>query len=448
MENLAEFLDQGSDDQANEVMNTPLGHTLMNIVFSTVRGIVLAKTSGTIFQKSLLPVLDAGQVFKFEQGQPFVAALTISVYLRLSLLLIAMRYNWELKDWPNFSFEDKFADENELFKKAAKELRQLLGGYPPAEVQELIGRLNADEILNSSLIEGESYQKADLHRALKKRLQKNEAHQVYFKTSTALSKLALFLPSSFVLALDDKEIFTIQALYLSDRNPSILGKWRNSHADMHIVSGQNGREKIHFSAPPARKVRREMTDFIDWYNKTAQLGAIEKAAIGHLYFESIHPLVDGNGRVGRYLMLKSLYRSLGYFSPINLSQAILENLDAYYSAFQKAQHSNELTAWISYFATIILRAQELAKSSIQLEFRRAALHRNFETILHPRQWKVLEKMFDSGEKGFTGGLTASKYMSMTKASKATATRDLQQLTELGILKPEYKGRSTCYQLAD
>ncbi|RZK60221.1 MAG: Fic family protein [Pedobacter sp.] len=357
-----------------------------------------------------------------------------------------MAYNWQLGDWPNFTFQDIFAEQNEKFRQKAAELIQLIKTVDnEAEFDFTVNSL-VDEIIASSKIEGENYKKSDILNALHNQITTGEKRQVRFKSSMELVKLVPLQVAAFDTPLSAKLLFSIQTLFLSDRNPQLIGCWRSGNDEMHIVSGNAHHEKIHFTAPPSTSVKQEMQGYFQWYNKTKNLGAIEKAAIAHLYFETIHPLVDGNGRVGRHISLSSLFSSLGFAVPLYLSEIIFNEVGKYYHALNQAQNSNEVTGWISYFAEVVAKAQAFAYKKIQLALPQGKLMRTHSDKLNDRQNKALEKMFAAGPKGFTGGMSAKKYMSINKVSKATATRDLKQLFELGILKVESAGRSTHYNL--
>jgi len=221
---------------------------------------------------------------------------------------------------------------------------------------------------------------------------------------------------------------------------------------MQIVSGSIGKEKIHFQAPPSQQVSEEMRQFISWFNATAPdesktiSSAPVRAAIAHLYFESIHPFEDGNGRIGRAIAEKTLSQTLGRPVMMSLSRTIEADRKNYYAALEQAQTSNEITAWISYFVEVALKAQRESRQLIDFTLQKTRFFDRHKTQLNERQTRVIQKMLEAGQGGFEGGMSAKKYMSITKTSKATATRDLQMLSELGVFKAEGGGRSVRYGL--
>jgi len=220
---------------------------------------------------------------------------------------------------------------------------------------------------------------------------------------------------------------------------------------MQVVSGAIGREKIHFEAPPSIKVKKEMRQFIQWFNDTAPGGKKEitkapvRAAIAHLYFESIHPFEDGNGRIGRAIAEKAFSQTIGRPVLMSLSQTIEADKKLYYKALENAQRSNEITEWITYFVHAIFKAQLKAKEMITFTLKKTKFLDRFKEQLNARQLKVIERMLREPD-GFKGGMTAKKYTSITKVSKATATRDLQELTAFGAIESIAAGRSTHYRL--
>jgi Fic family protein len=258
--------------------------------------------------------------------------------------------------------------------------------------------------------------------------------------------------NSFAAPLTDETLFLWHRMLMSQATRIIAGAWRTHQEPMLVVSGAIGKEKIHFEAPPSTQVPAEMEKFIAWFNDTAP-GAkneIKKApvrsAIAHLYFESIHPFEDGNGRIGRAIAEKALSQTIGRPVLLSLSQTIEADKKAYYLALESAQRNNEITDWMKYFVKTTFQAQLEAKRLIDFTLKKTKFFDLFKDRLNERQLKVIIKMLEAEPKGFEGGMTANKYISITKASKATATRDLQLLAELGVFVPEGGGRSRRYSL--
>jgi len=195
-----------------------------------------------------------------------------------------------------------------------------------------------------------------------------------------------------------------------------------------------------------------MIQYIAWFNKTAPDGskpfkhAPIRSAIAHLYFETIHPFEDGNGRIGRTLSEKALSQGLGHPILISLSKAIQDNKKAYYDALKTAQRSNEITGWLIYFLDLCVQAQSNSETQIEFTLRKVRFFDKFKGNLNDRQTRVVKRMFDEGVEGFEGGMSAKKYATISGTSKPTATRDLQNLLEQGAVTVTGGGRSTRYWL--
>ena len=213
-----------------------------------------------------------------------------------------------------------------------------------------------------------------------------------------------------------------------------------------------GSPKIHFEAPPSVRIPSEMTQFVDWFNGTGQAGAeplpaITRAGIAHLYFESIHPFEDSNGRIGRAIAEKSLAQSLGQPSLMALAATILARRARYYTALEAANKENEMTDWLAWFAGVTIEAQRRTIALIEFLIDRTKLLDRLAGQLNDRQQKALQRMFKEGPEGFKGGLSAGKYSTITGASPATTTRDLADLTEKGALIREGERKHARYKLS-
>jgi Fic family protein len=219
---------------------------------------------------------------------------------------------------------------------------------------------------------------------------------------------------------------------------------------MQIISGAMGKEKIHFEAPPSKQVPQEMKNFVKWYNAFKTKGNVRKiivkTAITHLYFESIHPFEDGNGRIGRVLIEKCLSESFDRQIIMSISQTIEKNKNQYYAELKKVQSTLEIDGWLLYCSQLLVDAQQNALDILDFSLKKTRFIDKYKSAMNARQTKVINKMLDAGKDGFEGGMSAKKYISVAKTTKATATRDLQELVALGILRQNLAGRSTNYEL--
>jgi Fic family protein len=217
---------------------------------------------------------------------------------------------------------------------------------------------------------------------------------------------------------------------------------------MQVISGQYGRIKVHFEAPPTVSLPRETKQFFDWFNQSREQirHAPVRAAVAHLYFESLHPFDDGNGRIGRAIAEKALSQGLGRPALISLSRTIDVDRKAYYAALEHAQQSLEITPWICYFTRVVLDAQKEADAQINFILQKTKFFDRYQAALSDRQRSVILRMLEAGTAGFEGGMNARKYCALTKVSKATATRDLHALAQAGAFVPCGRGRSVRYEL--
>jgi Fic family protein len=260
------------------------------------------------------------------------------------------------------------------------------------------------------------------------------------------------LYQTFAAPLSDATLFEWHRMLMSGRQDlKDIGRYRTSSEPVQVLSGAMGSPKIHFEAPPSAKVPAELKQFIKWFNRTAPGGAeplpaLTRAGAAHLYFESIHPFKDGNGRVARALAEKSLAPSLGRPSPIALAATILARRARYYAALEAANKNNEITEWLAWFAGTTIEAQRRTLALIEFLIDKTKLLDRIRGQLNERQEKALLRMFKEGPEGFAGGMSAGKYSTITGASPTTTTRDLADITEKGALIREGERRHARYKL--
>ncbi|MFL9938089.1 Fic family protein [Paraburkholderia graminis] len=228
-----------------------------------------------------------------------------------------------------------------------------------------------------------------------------------------------------------------------------VGAYREHAEPMQIVSGRVGREKVHYEAPSSARVPAEMQTFLEWFNALTEHDKLVKAALAHLWFETIHPFEDGNGRIGRVLVDLVLARDSGEVSRlIRTSQRLLDKRRDYYEQLERAQHGElDVTEWVLWFVEQVRVSCEEASSAVDAALGKAMFwssHR--DKVLTARQRKVVNLLFDAGPKGFQGGMSTKKYESIGNTSRATASRELAELEDMGLLCRVGAGRSTRYYL--
>ena len=374
-------------------------------------------------------------------------------YEPIKLYIWLMNYNWQQKDWPNFQYEeDKIGVTPLGFGLASGQMEGILIGLPDEKKNEAIIDLLVSEAIKTSEIEGEFLSRQDVRSSVIKTLGlEQEPKQVRDQRAKGIAKLMVTIRKNYKQPLSEAVLFQWHKLVMSGNKKLVAGQWRSHSSPMQIVSGAVGKEKVHFEAPPSASVPKEMQGFINWFNETApgqpkaMSNAMVRSALAHLYFESIHPFEDGNGRIGRAISEKALSQGLGQPIILSLSSAIEKKREAYYKALKNAQRSNEVTKWVVYFAITVVEAQKEAKKVIDFSLLKAKFF-DVHTGMNKRQTKVINRMFQEGPNGYEGGMNAKKYMSITKTSKATATRDLQALSDAGIFNLIGAGRSVRYEL--
>lgn len=365
-------------------------------------------------------------------------------------------YNWQQPDWPYFQY-----NISALYKSLLSVVEKI--GLISGKLEHLTENMQTEAMINfmveeavkTSEIEGEYISRLDIQSSIKNKLKLNQKIiPVHDKRAQGIAELMLDVRNTFKQPLTESKLFDWHVMLMSGSSHPYLriAGWRMSEEPMQIVSGHPGRWVIHYEAPPSRDVPKEMRRFIRWFNETAPgkskaiLFAPVRAAIAHLYFESIHPFEDGNGRIGRAIAEKALSQGFGYPIIISLSQAIESNKKAYYAALKSASRTNEITDWIDYFINLVLNSQIEVEKQINFILKKAIFFDKFKDFLNERQLKTIKRMLQAGIKGFEGGMSARKYMVITGASKATATRDLQYLFAIKVLKQIGSGRSARYEL--
>lgn len=354
-------------------------------------------------------------------------------------------------------FYDLSAIEKQLYTFSEKTglITGMLKALPDETQMDAIVAVMVAEAIKTSEIEGEFLSRRDVMSSIKNDLGLNpEKEKIVDRRSKGIGQLMVSVRETYHEELTATQLFLWHTMLLGhDRNIN-AGVWRTHTEPMQIVLGSMGKLKVHYEAPPSGKMTNEMDAFIKWFNNTAPGGRDEitsapvRCAIAHLYFESIHPFEDGNGRIGRAIAEKALSQGIARPALLSLSRVIDFKKNDYYGALQAAQRQLNITDWIIYFVGVVLAAQQHAEDQIDFVLQKTKFFDKYKDQLTDRQVKVIKRVLEEGPKGFNGGLNATKYGSIANVAKATATRDLQLLLEKGILIPlgDGGGRSTRYQL--
>lgn len=365
-----------------------------------------------------------------------------------------MKYNWQQPDWPEFKYSIKELEPLLYkFSERAGRIDGILKGLSDETQYNTLIELLVAEAIKTSAIEGEFLSRKDVISSIKNNLGLNMPKEpVRDKRAQGISELMIDAQKSFRQASTQDSLFKWHKMLMKGNNSIESGVWRTHTEPMQVVSGAIGKEIIHFEAPPSNRIPGEMKNFIEWFNATASgkekaiTQPIIRAAVAHLYFESIHPFEDGNGRIGRAISEKALSQYIGRPVLLSLSKAMEANKNEYYNALKRGQRSNEITDWVFYFVSISLEAQKDTEELISFTLKKTKFFDRFKGIINSRQTKLVKRMLEAGLQGFEGGINTRKYVSLTRTSRATATRDLQDLLDKGVLIRIGKGRSTRYDL--
>lgn len=365
-----------------------------------------------------------------------------------------MRWNWTQPDWPNFRYDRAAIEPLERrFLLSSGEILGAVRHVTGEERDRLRIELLSEEAMRTSAIEGEVLDRSSVQSSLRRQFGLTTEGAPSKPREQGIAEMMVDVYSNHAAPLTHDTLSHWHGMLLShDRGLETIGAYRRHDDAMQIVSGRIDRPTVHFEALPSAQVQGEMDVFIDWFNRTAPEGstplpALTRAALGHLWFESVHPFEDGNGRLGRALAEKSLAQNIGQPSLIALAYTIERDRKGYYDQLEAHQKTLDVTAWLLWFGETVLNAQQVTLTRVAFFIAKAKFYDQFRDRLNDRQAKVIERMFREGPEGFKGGLSAENYIAITGTSRATTTRDLQDLVEMDALNRTGERRHTRYWLS-
>lgn len=370
----------------------------------------------------------------------------------------AARYIWQQPDWPRFQIDTAaLADE---LQQARLQQGILLGqlqaiGLP--HLLEVSGDVWMQEAIATAAIEGQRLELASVRSSVLHRLGLQD-HGAQDQHVDGLIDVMQDAISRHDAPLDLDRLCRWQSALFPGGTSGLqriaIGRLRDHQDPMQIVSGRPGREVVHYTAPPSKQVGAELGAFLAWFEASrpgkalpGEGNGIVRAALAHLWFESIHPFEDGNGRLGRAIVDLALAQDAGSSRHLfGLSSELLSSRRAYYDALNAAQCGTlDVTRWVLWFVRVYTQAcQRSQRIALQAIAKSAFWQRATEQSINERQHKILARLFEAADGGFLGGMTADKYAKMTGASKATATRDLADLLAKSLLVVEGVGKATRY----
>ena len=361
-----------------------------------------------------------------------------------------MKWIWDLPDCPQFTYDTtKFNQFERAFHRNAGLIIGSLTAISSDEIDELRVALLSNEVLDTSKIEGEILDRDSVQSSIRRHLGLQTDGRRAGPKETGASQMMVDLYKSYEEPLTQDRLFAWHRMIMNGRiDLEAIGSYRDHAEPMQIVSGRLDMPTVFYEAPPSYRVPDEMGTYIKWFNQAAEDGmpTVIHAGIAHLYFELIHPFEDGNGRIGRTIAEKALAIGARQSLITSLSTIIERDKRAYYLALERANTSLDITAWLIYFSEKILEAQIYVQRLITFIVDKAKYFEHYQNQLNDRQVKVALRLFKEGLDGFKGGLSAENYIRIAKTSRATATRDLSEMVELGALKKTGKLRHTRYYL--
>lgn len=364
-------------------------------------------------------------------------------------------YIYQQKNWPNFTWDQELISGSlaNIRYKQGKLLGKMEGfGFDLQEKATLENLIQ--DVLKSSEIEGEMLNRDEVRSSIARRLGMEIAGMIPSDRNVdGVVEMMLDATQRYQAKLDTERLFGWHnSLFPTGRSGMykiIVGNWRNNTKDdpMQVVSGALGKEKVHFQAPDSVVLNKEMLQFTDWFNHDDKTDPIIKAALAHLWFVTIHPFDDGNGRIARAITDMQLARAdetnQRFYS---LSAQIRLERPAYYSILEKTQRGSlEVTAWLEWFLACYNAALSNTNDTLARVEQKARFWENSAIFdINNRQKLMLNKLLD----GFDGKLNSSKWAKIAKCSQDTAGRDINDLLNRGVLKKEAAGgRSTSYILS-
>ena len=362
-------------------------------------------------------------------------------------------YIYEQADWPKLHWDSKALST--MLADVRHRQGRLIGrmeGLGFRLQEEAVLQTLTEEVVKSSEIEGERLDPEAVRSSIARRLGLDIAGLIASDRNVdGVVEMMLDATRHYSKPLTDDRLFGWHScLFPSGRSGMTrinVGKWRDdSPGPMQVVSGPIGRETVHYQAPAAKRVEKEMTAFLNWFNQKADIDPVLKAGMAHLWFVTIHPFDDGNGRIARAVadlcLARSESSSRRFYS---MSAQIRHQRSAYYDILEETQKgTTEITPWLAWFLDCLRGAIDGAETLLGGVMAKARFWDKLKGVsLNERQRKVLNRLLD----GFEGRLTTSKWAKLTKSSQDTATRDIQNLIVRGILERSAEGgRSTSYSL--
>ena len=362
-------------------------------------------------------------------------------------------YIWEQPDWPSWRFDLTVLSVTlARVRHAQGRLQGKMDGIGFAQRDQATLRVLTEDVLKTSEIEGQLLDADTVRSSIARRLGVDiGALTAADRHVDGIVEMVLDATGGYERTLSEQRLFGWHAALFptgySGMTKIRIGDWRDdADGAMQVVSGLVGRQKVHYEAPPAARIESEMTEFLRWFNGEQGIDPVIKAGLAHLWFVTLHPFDDGNGRIARAIGDMELARAEQSAQRFySLSAQIQRERTAYYDQLERTQKGElDVTEWLSWFLACLGRAIEGAESMLAAVIAKARFWEKCAGIsLNERQVKLINRLLD----GFEGKLTSSKWAAIAKCSPDSALRDINDLIERNLLKKtEGSGRSTGYEL--
>ena len=362
-----------------------------------------------------------------------------------------MQWIWQHKKWPNFEYDlSLFLQYDKEFYKNAGNVIGVLSHLPSENVQLLQIEILTQEAISTSSIEGEILQRASVQSSIRKHLGLKTEKIKIPANEAGIAEMMSNVYTDFDKPLSHATLFLWHKMLMNGRRDiEHIGNYRMHTDPMQIVSGNLSAPKLFYEAPPSSDVITQMEIFVEWYNNQIlndELPIVVAAGIAHLYFEIIHPFEDGNGRIGRALIEKMISQKMKTPALNSFAKIIEANKKEYYNALQSCNNNLNISEWLIFFSKMLLQSQKYTISMVDFIIFKSKFLLKYENVINSRQTKVLLRIFEEGMEGFKGGLSAANYKTITSASAATATRDLQELVAFKVLDKKGELKYSRYYL--
>ena len=364
-------------------------------------------------------------------------------------------YIWQQKHWQDFEFDsDQLLQPLASVRKAQGHLLGVIEDFGFDDSLHAYAVSLEEETVQTAAIEGEALDREGVRSSIAKQLGLPQAGlRPADRAVEGLVQILLDATRNYAVPLTAERLYGWHAALFpagySGLHKVTVAAWRIN--PMQVVSGPIGKQRVHFEAPPPDRLAAEMQAFLDWWESSLDtMDGIVRAALAHLYFVTIHPFDDGNGRLARCVADMALAQDektgMRFYS---MSAQIMAERESYYNILEKTQKGNgDTTEWLLWFFDCLERAILAAGKTLDKVLLKARFWKRYQEVpLSERQRKVLNRLLDAGPDGFEGGLSTRKYVGIAKTSRGTAWREIEDLLQKGLIRQlSGGGRSTAYEI--